>query len=76
MLYLIQINLIHLIADCDPSQKNVKFIRMTWKELYKIHYKPHCRLLNIKELTLNIFTSIRKKYRPNYQRSRKIRACM
>ncbi len=50
-----------------------RHIRKKWKELYFDDYLPWCKFNDLPPVKRNVFTSIRKRARPRYKKSQKLR---
>jgi hypothetical protein len=57
----------------DAPNEMQKHLRKKWKELYFEDYVPWCRYNEFTPAALNIFTAIRKRARPHYKKSQKMR---
>ena len=60
-------------VEWSPHERNVRYIHMTFKYLYKKFYVPYCERKHITPVTLEQFYRIRKNYCPNYKKSKTIR---
>ncbi len=60
--------------EADPAGVTHLFLKKRWSELYAQNYVPACILMETTPAKYNIFCEIRKRCRPMYQRSRKVRA--
>jgi hypothetical protein len=61
------------MKETNPAGHNIKYLNMRWSQLYSQKYLPWCRHTEVKAVRYNIFTDIRKKERPYFQRSPKIK---
>jgi hypothetical protein len=60
-------------VEWSPHERDVRYIHMTFKYLYKKFYEPYCERKHIIPVTLQQFYRIRKHYCPNYKKSKTIR---
>jgi hypothetical protein len=60
-------------VEWSPHERNVRYLHMTFKYLYKKFYVPYCEKKHIMPVTLSQFYRIRKNYCPNYKRSNTVR---
>jgi hypothetical protein len=60
-----------LVQDAPNAMQ--KHLRKKWKELYNEDYVPWCKVNELIPVKLNVFTMIRKRARPNFQKSQKMR---
>ena len=62
-----------MCVETDPAGKVTHFLHKRWSELYLYDYVASCRELELQPVKYNLFCAMRKKYRPQYQRSRKLK---
>lgn len=68
--------LVDVAPDTTGKEKECRTIRMKWNRLYEGYYVPMCRLLLREPVPFNVFTELRKEYRPHYIRHRKAAGSM
>jgi hypothetical protein len=61
------------LVESDPAGLIKLFLKKRWSELYVQNYIPSCQHLDVKPAKYNIFCAVRKRYRPNFQRSKKVK---
>jgi hypothetical protein len=60
-------------VEWSPHERDVRYIHMTYKYLYKKFYIDYCDKKHITPVTLEQFYRIRKHYCPNFKKSKTIR---
>jgi hypothetical protein len=61
------------LVESAPNVAHEKHLRKKWTELYREDYVPWCKYNELKSVPVNIFTSIRKHFRPKFKKSQKMR---
>ncbi len=64
---------VEIAPDSIGGNAGKRYMRHRWQELYDSHFLPSQKLLNFSPTCYNKFTAIRKEYRKNYQKHKKIR---
>ena len=60
-------------VEWSPHERDVRYIHMTYKYLYKHFYTAYCDKRHITPVSLTQFYRIRKHFCPNYKKSKTIR---
>lgn len=61
------------VVETDPAGVSELFLKKRWSQLYSSDYLPACTLLDIKPVPYSMFCAVRKRLRPHYRRSPKVK---